>query len=468
MEEEKKGIISIFSDLMLQTVPSYANKIYYSLGFLSMTSFLVLIISGIILVFFGPDWWLTTNAGLFVRSVHLWAEQAFVLFIVLHLLIVFLTSGFLPPRRAIWVIGVLMFFLVLTEAEFGYVLRGDFSSQWRSLQGADLYNGSTLGRYINNLNYTQIYGIHIAVLPLIILGLLFCHYLFIKVRGIAKPYKKDFPYRNVKANHSVLFLRGAVLVVVIVVLAVLFKSPLIIPTTVKSVAQQDPNLLAKTLVSEFTYASDTATYMDQIDPYQFDTRKVYIQNPYTQYVQVTGAKNMLAVFYAEPELLQKKQTEAVKAYFNNHGAVSTSPNLKNPLITIISSLVVMAQSGLYESSLSSMLSQGYNHLYTLRFLSDTGVLEAKAQGLSMTTDQYGMLREEKGNLPPGAWWLAPIGFMDHTILQNDENQDRDGAEVIGGLFLLLIAFPYIPVVNKFPRILRIDRLIWRDKGIKLP
>src|ERR1039458_1493458 len=121
----------ILSNLMLQKVPSYGNKIYYSLGFLSMTSFLLLLISGLVLVLYGPAWWLTTATGLYFRSIHLWAVQAFILFICLHLLIVFLTSGYKPPRRLTWVIGVLMMFFVFLEAELGYGLRGDFSSQWR-------------------------------------------------------------------------------------------------------------------------------------------------------------------------------------------------------------------------------------------------------------------------------------------------------------------------------------------------
>ena len=221
---ESKDLKDIFSSLMLRDIPSYGNKIFYSLGFLSMTSFFILIITGFVMVFFGPTWWLTNSLGEYTRSVHLWATQAFIFFIFLHLLIVFLTSGYKPPRRLTWVIGGLMLFVVLAEAEFGYVLRGDFSSQWRSLQASDLYNGSGLGTFINNLNYAQIYGIHIIVIPIIVLALLSLHYLFIKTRGIAKPYKEDFQYHMVRANHMILFVRGFTLGFAILILAYFFKS----------------------------------------------------------------------------------------------------------------------------------------------------------------------------------------------------------------------------------------------------
>src|SRR5665213_204129 len=160
----KLPLLNALRQTMIAEVPAYANKFIYSLGFLSMTCFVVLIITGIAMVAFGPDWWLTSEVGRYFRSVHLWATQAFVLFMILHLLIVFFSSGFKKPRRLTWVIGALMFVFVLLESEFGYILRGDFSSQWRGLQAADLYNGSGIGAWVNNINYQQIYGIHIVAI----------------------------------------------------------------------------------------------------------------------------------------------------------------------------------------------------------------------------------------------------------------------------------------------------------------
>ena len=463
---ENSGIVQLLKIVWLENVPSYANKFFYSLGFLSMISFFLLIISGVILVFFGPDWWFTTSMGTFIRSIHLWATQAFVIFIILHLLIVFFSGGYRPPRRFVWVLGALMFFLVLFNAEFGYVLRNDFSSQWRSLQGADLYNGSGIGRFINNLNYAQVYGIHIIIIPIIILGILFLHYALVRLRGIATPYKKNFEYRIVKANHFVLFFRGFILVCVIVLLAIIFPSPLIAPVTIKQVAIEDPRLMAQTLLSELDYSSDTATYFDTIDPYTFNTKNVYIATPYIEYFKTQqGTVNLFDSFNQENKQLQNKNINLAKNYFSNNGKIIPNLDNNNPVIPMISSLVLMAKSGLYEASLRNEINTGYNPTYVLRFLSDTGVLEDKATKLGITTQQYGMLREEKGQFPPGAWWLAPLGFMDNTILKNDVNQDQHGAEILGILMLVFIAFPYIPILNELPDKLKIYKLIWRDKHI---
>ncbi len=459
---DKYPLLSALNKIMIKDVPAYANRIFYSLGFLSMTCFLILIITGIVMVSYGPDWWLTNPTGEFFRSIHLWATQAFVLFVILHLIIVFLTSGFRKPRRLTWVFGALMFFFVLAEAEFGYVLRGDFSSQWRSLQGADLYNGSGIGAWLNNLNYNQIYGIHVVAVPVLIFGLLFMHYLLIRVQGIAKPYRPEVKVPTVRANHNVIFLRGGVLAGLIVLLAWLFPSPFLKPETIKNVAAQDPKLTAQTFMKEFGHSSDTATYLDNIDPYKYDTRVVYIDQPYAQLAAYLHTPNLLQQFYAEPQAAQDTEVKIARDYFDNN--YPAKPAASNLLISVISSLTNEAKAGLYQPAINSANpNQGDQTTYAVRFLADTGVMDAKAQGLGLTTQQYGMLREEKGHIPPGAWWLAPVGLMNHTILAHDDNQDRDGAIILGSALLLLIAFPFIPGLNKLPDKLKAYKYFWKYK-----
>lgn len=450
---------------MISEVPSYANKLFYSLGFLSMISFVMLLVTGIIMSMFGPDWWLTSGVGKYLRSVHLWSTQAFVVFIILHLMVVFFTSAFKKPRRKTWIIGVLMLLFTMFEAEFGFVLRGDFSSQWRSLQGADFYNGAGLGYWINSLNYKQIYGIHIAVIPFLIIGLLGLHYLFVRVLGIAKPYRPDVQVKTVPANHKALFIRGGVAVVAIVALAAVFPSPFLKPTTIAEIAQKDASLMAKTLVGEFDASSETATYVDNIAPYTFSTKTVFIDQPYEQLSQLNSTNvNQLSVLSHEPQALQDKQLEAAKTFFETWDGSSTLPK-NNPIITAVGSLVSMAKTGLYESSLAAANAEAKandNSTYVLRFLSDSGVLEERAIGLTMTTDQYGMLHEESTRAP-GAWWLVPIGILNHTVLSGDENGDRDAALIFGSFFLVMIAFPFVPFVNQIPDKLKVYKLIWREK-----
>jgi len=451
--------------MMIEKVPSYGNKFLYSLGFLSMISFLVLIATGLLMVFFGPNWWLTTRTGGYMRSVHLWSTQAFVLLMFLHLAIVFFTSGFRKPRRLTWVLGVLMLFVVLAETEFGYILRGDFSSQWRALQGADFYNGTGAGGWINPLNYAQVYGIHIALVPLALLGLVGLHYLLVRVLGIAKPYRKDVVAPTVKANHKLLFIRGGVLLILLLLLAVLLPSPYLSPVTIQTIAKEDPNLMAKTLIAEMNGDSDTVGYMDNIDPYTFDARAVFIDTPYQQLLAASpGATDALTAFNA---LSADDQAAALSALSDYYGGPNPDPNAvpKGPATDVVTTLTSMAAAGLYEPALLSTnlgLKSANVATYADRFLADTGALEEQASQLGITTEQYGMIREETGSTP-GAWWLSPIGLLNHTVLVGDDNGDRDGAIIFGSLLILMLAFPFIPGLNRLPDVLKVYTLVWRKE-----
>ena len=460
-----KPIRTGLQNIMIRDVPSYANKFFYSLGFLSAISFLLLVISGIIMAAAGPHWWITSTLGQYFRSFHLWATQAFVVFILLHLTIVFLTSGYKGARKFTWVLGVFMFLFALAEAEFGYVLRGDFSSQYRSLQGADLYNGSGIGGVLNNLNTGQVMGIHLVVLPLTLIALILAHYFLVRVLGISKPSPAADAYPMSKANHVVLFWRGGAVVVVVAALALVFPSPYLAPLTISKIASNDPALISKTLVAEFDHSSDTATYFDNINPYTFDSRAVFIETPYNQLKAAQTTPDQLKLFLAEPADLQVKQLEAATTYYASDNASKTLPK-GNPAIAVVDSLTTMAKSGLYEAALRNNNGTGYETTYVVRFLADTGVPDDTATSLNMTTPQYGMVREEAGTLPPGAWWLAPIGLLNHTVLANDDNGDHDAALIIGTFLLVLIAFPFIPFVNRLPEKLGVYKLIWRKPSAR--
>lgn len=436
-------------------VPAYGNSIFYSLGFLGLTCIALLAATGLVMVFLGSAWWLANPLGIFFRSLHLWAAQALILIIILHGLVVFSTSGFKARRWLTWVLGTLAFILLALEAEFGYDLRGDFSSQYRALQGADFYNGAYLGKFISTLNEAQVFGIHVVIIPIIVVALLGFHYLLVKIRGIAKPYRDDVSVPIVPASHDRLFVRGGILVALLALLAFVFPSPLVTQTTIGEVAREDPNLMAQTLLGEFNHTSNTATYLDSIDPYAYDTSGVYITVPYEKLIATTGGPDELAAFWAEPTTLQNQNISEAEIYFQNGGT-------QNSLTSVISSLVTMAKGDLYEATLNSE-SPGINPTYSLRLIDDTGVLDTEASNLHIATEQLGMVYEEGRTIPPGAWWLAPLGLLNKTILANDANGDRDGAEILGLLALLLVLFPFIPYVNRLPEKLPFAKWIWKAK-----
>ncbi len=458
--------------IYIHEFPSYGNKIFYSLGFLALTSLILLVLTGSIMACMGPTWWLTSVWGIHVRSIHEWSVQAFMAILVCHFLVGLSTSAFKPPRRMVWVFGAVIFCLALIQTEFGFALRGDFSSQYRIISGADFWNGAHLGWFINPENISQDFAIHIAIIPIIILGLFVLHYLLEHTYGIAKPYRKDVAYQIVPANHIPMYVRGGALVVLVLAMAWLFPSPFVAPETIRGVATQDPTLVAQTLLQEFDHTSDTATYLDSIDPYTYDTRQVYVVVPYTL---ASTSSDAITIFQTESPDQQQSDIAQAHAYFDATttatvatgatDAVSAQQHTfaHNPVIAIINSLVPLAQSGVYESILNQE-SPNTNYTYTTRFLTDTGVLDAEAAAVHITTAEWGMVREETGSLaklPPGAWWFAPIGILNSTVLAGDDNGDRDAAAILGFVMLVFILFPYIPYLNRLPEYLPFAKWIWK-------
>jgi ubiquinol-cytochrome c reductase cytochrome b subunit len=141
------------------------------------------------------------RGGLFVRQVHHWAALLFAASIMVHLARIFFTGAFRRPREANWVIGSLLLILAMFEGFFGYSLPDDLLSgtglraalssitlgmpvigtwlHW-ALFGGDFPCGGTgddcaaVGDII-----PRMYGLHILLLPGIILALIGAHLAFV-------------------------------------------------------------------------------------------------------------------------------------------------------------------------------------------------------------------------------------------------------------------------------------------------
>lgn len=476
--DKKTNALKTLLDLVyLHTLPAYGNSIFYGLGFLAFTALSMLLATGTVLAVMGTTWWLHSSWGIYLRSVHLWSVQALIAVLVLHMLVAFTTSAFKAPRRMIWVFGATMFCLILIQTEFGYGLRGDFSSQFRAVSGADFWNGAYLGHILNPLSTMQEYALHISIIPITILLLFIGHFLLIKRYGIAKPYRADVSYRMVPADHTIMWARGAALVFAILVLAGFFPSPYVEPVTIASVAQADQHKVAKALFDEFARSSDTATYLDSIDPYTFDTRDVYVVRPYEMMVTASGGTDAWKIFSAaSPDDQQRYIDEASKRYPDDPGAASTDASStagtsdatsSDPILAMINTLEPATSNGLYEAMLNDEQPSA-NYTYSLRFLNDMSALEDRATELGFSTEQGGMAKDENGHLfapAPGSWWLSPLWALNSAFdLPNNDHGDRIAAEIFGLVMLLLITFPYIPYLNRIPEWLHIAPFIWRRGG----
>ncbi|MDA8192823.1 MAG: cytochrome b N-terminal domain-containing protein [Thermaerobacter sp.] len=168
-------------------LPEYASGFFYTLGSLTASSVVVLVLSGIVMAAFGPQWWTVSAIGFFVRGVHFWAVQSFFFFMVLHLLRVFFSAGWRGNREITWLFGTLSLLIAIPTAFTGYLIRGDFYSQWNAVQAKDGLNALGLA-WFNTLNAGQMYGLHVVVLPVALGGLVALHIALVRIKGVVPPY----------------------------------------------------------------------------------------------------------------------------------------------------------------------------------------------------------------------------------------------------------------------------------------
>jgi ubiquinol-cytochrome c reductase cytochrome b subunit len=158
------------------------------LGILTLASFVLLVFSGTILAAFGPQWWHVSAAGRFFNSIHFWSVQLFFFCMVLHLWAQFFMGAWRDGRAMTWVTGAVTFVAAIGTAFTGYLSQQNLDSQWIAVQGKDAMNAIGIGGFFNLLNFGQMYGFHIFILPWLVAALIAVHVLQVRSRGVVKPY----------------------------------------------------------------------------------------------------------------------------------------------------------------------------------------------------------------------------------------------------------------------------------------
>ena len=167
--------------------PAYVASWVYVFGVITIAALVWTILSGAVLAFFGPQWWHDTSAGRFFNSLHLWSVQVFFVFMVLHLWAQFFGAGWRDGRAKTWVIGVVTFLVSIVAAFTGYLSQQNFDAQWIAVNAKDAVNSTGVGALFNVLNFGQMYGLHVALVPAAIAILVVLHIVQVRLRGVVRP-----------------------------------------------------------------------------------------------------------------------------------------------------------------------------------------------------------------------------------------------------------------------------------------
>jgi ubiquinol-cytochrome c reductase cytochrome b subunit len=173
--------------------PAYVASWIYVFGVLTLAALVVVIITGMALAVFGPNWWHMSSVGLFVNSLHLWSVEVFFFAMVVHLWGKFFMAAWRGRRRATWITGVVSFVVSVGAAFTGYLSQQNFDSQWISTQAKDGINSTGAGAIFNVTNFGQMLMWHIMLLPLAVVLLVGVHVLLVRRRGVVPPFAPSDP-----------------------------------------------------------------------------------------------------------------------------------------------------------------------------------------------------------------------------------------------------------------------------------
>lgn len=181
----------------------------FCLGGLAFTAFIVLALSGVLLLFYyqpTPDRAFnsilflesTVIGGKYLRGLHRLASHGLLVLLFLHVLRVVLTGAYRHPRELTWVAGAGLLGLTVFEAYTGYLLPMDQLAFWATRTGMELLATLPGGGWLRAilvpdgvgepLSLLRFYALHVVIVPVAVLALSLLHFYRVrKTKGIL-PY----------------------------------------------------------------------------------------------------------------------------------------------------------------------------------------------------------------------------------------------------------------------------------------
>lgn len=214
--DDRLDITPIWRDIADHEVPEHVNPAYhfsafvYCFGGLTFFITVIQVLSGMFLtMYYVPDivnawksvYYLQHDvaAGVIVRCMHHWGASLVVVMMFLHTLRVFFTGSYKQPRELNWVVGVLIFFVMLGLSFTGYLLPWDMKALFATKVGLQIAESvPIIGPWVKTLlagdaeivgaqTLTRFFAIHVFFLPAALFALLAAHFIMIRKQGISGP-----------------------------------------------------------------------------------------------------------------------------------------------------------------------------------------------------------------------------------------------------------------------------------------
>jgi ubiquinol-cytochrome c reductase cytochrome b subunit len=120
----------------------------------------------------------------------------------LHMLQTFLYGAYKPPREVMWMVGVVLFLIVMVFAFTGYLLPWDQTAYWATQIGLNMVGtvpvvGEFLmrvmrgGEVLGALTLSRFFAVHVLFLPALLVSLIAAHLFILRRVGPAGPWTDE-------------------------------------------------------------------------------------------------------------------------------------------------------------------------------------------------------------------------------------------------------------------------------------
>jgi len=198
-------------------VPNYAAAAYRYLGGVAVMLIAVEFITGFLLgIYYTPDGagnpapaytstvfiQNTAYLGWLVRGIHFWGANLLLVVVMLHMTFVFWNGGYRAPRELNWMVGVLVFLVIVLFAFTGSLLPWDVNAYLARSRELSIASGSGVlpaqvseflkyvlqgGPLVGPPTLLRFFMAHVFLLPGVMSLLLFIHFRLARRQGPAEP-----------------------------------------------------------------------------------------------------------------------------------------------------------------------------------------------------------------------------------------------------------------------------------------
>lgn len=215
--DERFPFVESVNAELYRSVPNYAGAWYRYLGAVAVMLIVVEFITGFLLgIYYVPDGagnpapaytsvnfiQHTVYLGWLIRGVHFWGANLLLIVALLYMTFVFWNGGYRAPRELNWMIGVVIFLVIILFSFTGSLLPWDANSYFARGRELSIASGASVlpdgvsgaikyllqgGPIVGPSTLLRFFMAHVSLLPGLLTVLLYLHFRIARWQGPSEP-----------------------------------------------------------------------------------------------------------------------------------------------------------------------------------------------------------------------------------------------------------------------------------------